>query len=124
MDAKKFGSNIHKYRIAKGLTQDDAAEKCGLSTNYFRQIELGNKVPRLETFLRIAEVLEVSTDLLFAGNFTWIAEARSNELYKKIEQLPANQQDYVLSAVDSLVEGLKKIYPTPQTGMGYYYTLI
>ena len=59
MDAKALGSNIHKYRLAKGLTQDAAAEKCGLSTNYFRQIELGHKVPRLETFLRIAEVLEV-----------------------------------------------------------------
>lgn len=109
VDAKKFGANIHKYRIAKGLTQEDAAEQSGLSPNYFRQIELGNKVPRLETFLRIAEVLEVSTDLLFEGNFTWVSEARSNELYKKIEGLPANQKEYVLSAVDSLVEGMKKI---------------
>lgn len=109
MDAKIFGSNIHKYRIAKGLTQEDAAEQCGLSANYFRQIELGNKVPRLETFLRIAEVLGVSTDLLFAGNFSWVLEARSNELFEKIEKLPSKQQDFILSTVDALVEGIKKI---------------
>ena len=104
MNSKKFGSNIQKYRLAKGLTQEATAEKCGLSTNYFRQIELGNKVPRLETFLKIAEVLGV-----FAGNFSWTAEARSNELYQKIEKLPANQREYILSAVDALVEGMKKL---------------
>ena len=109
MDAKIFGSNIHKYRVAKGLTQDDAAEQCGLSTNYFRQIELGNKVPRLETFLRIAEVLGVSTDLLFTGNFSWATETRTNELYEKIEELPTKQQELILSAVDTLVEGIKKL---------------
>lgn len=109
MDAKKFGSNIQKYRREKGLTQESAAEQCGLSTNYFRQIELGNKVPRLETFLRIAEVLEVSTDLLFAGIFSGATEASSNELFQKIEELPQRKQEFVLSVVDNLVEGVKKL---------------
>lgn len=109
MDSKILGSNIQKYRLARGLTQEVAAEKCGLSTNYFRQIELGNKVPRLETFLRIAEVLGVSTDLLFSGNFSWAVEAQSNELYRKIEKLPANQREYILSAVDALVKGMKNL---------------
>lgn len=109
MDAKKFGSNIQKYRRSKGLTQEEAAEQSGLSTNYFRQIELGNKVPRLETFLRIAEVLGVSTDLLFAGIFSVATEASSNELYQKIEELPTNKQNFVLKMVDSLVKGVKEI---------------
>ena len=109
MDAKKFGSNIQKYRREKGLTQEEAAEQCSLSTNYFRQIELGNKVPRLETFLRIAEVLGVSTDLLFAGIFSGATEASCNELYQKIEDLPLNKQNFVMKMVDSLVEGVKKL---------------
>ena len=109
MDAKALGSNIHKYRLAKGLTQDAAAEKCGLSTNYFRQIELGHKVPRLETFLRIAEVLEVSTDLLLVGNLSWAAATRSNDLYQRIERLPAKQQNYILDAVEALVCGIDRI---------------
>ena len=109
MDAKKFGSNIQKYRREKGLTHEEAAEQCSLSTNYFRQIELGNKVPRLETFLRIAEVLGVSTDLLFAGIFSGATEASCNELYQKIEDLPLNKQNFVMKMVDSLVEGVKKL---------------
>ena len=109
MDPKALGANIHKYRVKNGLTQDEAAEKCSLSTNYFRQIEFGNKVPRLETFLRIAETLEVSTELLLAGNVSWTSKIRSNELYLKIEDLEENQQRFVLDTVDALVEGLKKM---------------
>lgn len=109
MNAKIFGSNIKKYRCEKGLTQESAAEQCGLSTNYFRQIELGNKVPKLETFIRIAEVLGVSTDLLFAGIFSVATEASSNELFQKIEKLPQNKQEFILSVVDNLIEEIKKI---------------
>ena len=85
MDKKALGANIQKYRKQKGLTQEQAAELCALSPNYFRQIELGNKVPKLETFLRIAEALNVSTELLLEGNLTWTAKIRSNELYKERE---------------------------------------
>ncbi len=109
MDTKKFGSNIQKYRQLKELTQESAAEKCGLSTNYFRQIELGNKVPQLKTFLKIAEVLGVSTDLLFAGVFSGATAAVSNELYGKIKNLPSNQQEYILSTVDAMIDGIKKL---------------
>ena len=38
MNNKALGTNILKARQAKGWTQDFAAEKCGLSENYFRQI--------------------------------------------------------------------------------------
>ncbi len=109
MDAKRFGSNIQKYRRLKEMTQESVAEKCGLSTNYFRQIELGNKVPRLETFLKIAEVLGTSTDLLFAGVFSGANAAIISELYEKIKDLPANQQEYILSTVNSMIEGIKKL---------------
>ena len=109
MDTKQLGSNIQKYRIEKGLTQDAAAEKCGLSSNYLRQIELGYKVPRLETFLKIAEVLEASTDLLLSGDIDWTTEVRSNALYKKLENLPAKKQLLVLDTIDTLVDGIKKL---------------
>ena len=107
LDAKALGSNIQKYRLLRGLTQESAAEECGLTTNYFRQIELGFKVPRLETFLRIADVLNVSTDLLFAGKTRDLVEIRSSELYSKIEKLPKAQQEYILDTVGTLISGIK-----------------
>lgn len=109
MDKKALGANIQKYRKQKGLTQEQAAELCALSPNYLRQIELGNKVPKLETFLRIAEALNVSTELLLEGNLTWTAKIRSNELYKEIEQLAPHEQKLVLDTVSTLIDGIKKL---------------
>ena len=39
MDTKQLGLNIRKYRKKAGLSQNEAAEKIGLSPNYLRQIE-------------------------------------------------------------------------------------
>ena len=109
MNAKSLGKNIQKYRLARGMTQDAAAEKSGLSTNYFRQIELGHKVPRLETFLKIADALDVSTDLLFTGNINRSPEIRGNELLEKMAGLTNQQKEYILDAVETLVNGMKKL---------------
>lgn len=108
MNTKLLGANIRKYRQERGYTQDKAAELCGLSTNYFRQIELGNKTPKLETFLTIAEVLGTSTDRLLAGNVSWTQEIQSEELYEKIQHLPVHQREYILNALNTLVDGFAK----------------
>ena len=108
MNNKALGTNILKARQAKGWTQDVAAEKCGLSENYFRQIELGNKVPRLETFVRIAEILGVSADFLLYGNLTTTHAARSAEMMDKLSELPPKQQKVVLETVNTLISEIKK----------------
>lgn len=41
-------------------------KKVGISIAYTGMIERGEKIPKLETFIRIANVLEVSADLLLA----------------------------------------------------------
>ena len=84
MNSKELGLNIQKARQAKSWTQAVTAEKCGLSENYYRQIELGNKVPRLETFVRIAETLGVSADSLLYGNLTTTHTAKTIEITEKL----------------------------------------
>ena len=109
MDAKTLGANIRKYRKERGLTQDQIAEQCGLTPNYFGQIELGNKVPQLKTFLSIAEAKNTSTELLFSGNLSWTPRIQSDELYDKIKELPESKRQYILKSMDVLIEGVKKI---------------
>lgn len=107
MDAKVLGSNIAKYRRATSMTQDEIGEKCGLTGAYIRQIELGFKVPRLETFLKIAETLCVSADLLLVGNLSTAYTTRSAELADKIGELPAKKQAFILEAIETIVNGIK-----------------
>ena len=106
MDQKTLGANIRKHRIELGLTQETAAERCGLSENYYRQIELGNKVPQLKTFIRIAEVLETSADKLLDGILVFSDDTHSTELSDKISALPAKKKKLVLAQIDSLLKSL------------------
>lgn len=66
MDNSSIGRRIRKARERKGWRQEDFAEKIGLSVTYTGMIERGEKVPRLETFITIANVLGVSADQLLA----------------------------------------------------------
>lgn len=109
MDAKVLGSNIAKYRRVSGMTQEEVGEKCGVTGPYLRQIELGFKVPRLETFLKIAEALHVSADLLLSGNLSTAYATRSTELADKIAALSPEKQAFILDTIQMLTDGVQKI---------------
>ena len=64
MNGTSIGKRIRACREEKGWSQEIFAEKIGLSIAYTGMIERGEKVPKLETFVRIANALEVSADLL------------------------------------------------------------
>lgn len=109
MNTKILGSNIQKFRLEKKLTQDAVAEQSGLSTVYYRQIELGHKIPRLETFLKIAEVLNIPTDKLLSGNVSWTDSINTYEVMEKLGQLPQKKRDSALAMIDVIIDKLKEI---------------
>ena len=54
-----FGANVRKYRIARGLTQERFAEKCGLHRTYISSIERFQRNVSLENVQKIAEALDI-----------------------------------------------------------------
>ncbi len=62
---KVFGSNLKKYRIAMGVSQEEFAEKCGLHRTYISAIECYRRSIALENIQRIADALEIETYRLF-----------------------------------------------------------
>ena len=59
-----LGQRIREQRKEKGWTIEQFAERVELSANYVGDLERGVKIPKLETFIRIVEVLDVSADVL------------------------------------------------------------
>jgi transcriptional regulator with XRE-family HTH domain len=55
----KLGRYIRKIRRAKGLTQEQLAEKIGTSTPWIGHIETGREVPNLQMLQKIAHALGV-----------------------------------------------------------------
>lgn len=64
MDTKAVGKRISLYRDRSGLTQVALAEKIGCTPQHVSAMERGVKTPTLETFVAIANALQVQTDLL------------------------------------------------------------
>lgn len=66
MDTKRLlGSRIQKIRKAKGLSQEELAERVGLSSKYISSIERGNENPTLDTFIKLSSAMDVSIAELF-----------------------------------------------------------
>lgn len=64
MELKDIGKRIREKRLEKSWSQEDLAERVNLSAVYIGMIERGEKLPKLETFIKIVNVLEVSADEL------------------------------------------------------------
>lgn len=59
-----FNERLKEIRIKKNLTQDDFAKLLNISPSSISLYESGNREPSLNTLIKIAIVLDVSTDYL------------------------------------------------------------
>ncbi len=103
MNTSAIGKRIRKYREAKGWRQEDFAEKIGLSVTYTGMIERGEKTPKLETFITIANVLDVSPDLLLADVINSQYEIRSSELTDEIDALDPHEKERIYSVIRTMI---------------------
>jgi transcriptional regulator with XRE-family HTH domain len=62
MDYYKIGERIRKYRKARGMSQEQLAEKVGISVTHMSHIETGNTKLSLPVLVDISEALETKTD--------------------------------------------------------------
>lgn len=60
----KFNENLIGYRKLKGLTQEEMAEKMQVSRQSVSKWENGEAVPELAKIIKLADILEVSLDVL------------------------------------------------------------
>ncbi|PKR85055.1 transcriptional regulator [Heyndrickxia camelliae] len=58
-------NNIRDYRIKKGLSPKEFAERVNISLSHLRKIERGAGTPSLKLAVRIAKELDCKLDDLF-----------------------------------------------------------
>ena len=104
MDAIAVGRRIKAAREVKHMTQEKLAETIDLSTDHISVIERGVKVPRLDTFVAIANALEVSADDLLIDVVDHAAQHQISELGEELASVPVDQQRRILNAVRAFLE--------------------
>ena len=107
MDEKKLGQRIKAVRLACRMTQGSLAESVGLTSKYISNIENGCKTPSFETFLQIANALEVDANTLLDDQLVCKGmNPLTSIISSKLEKLPREQQEMVLRLLDALIERL------------------
>ena len=104
VNQKAVGRRIKTARERKKLTQEQLAEMVSLSPMHVSVIERGVKLPKLETLINIANILDVSADELLQDVVNNQVKLCSSEASELISQLPMEDQRRVLAALRSFVE--------------------
>ena len=100
---KRIGKRIKERREALGMTQEQFAEKLGLTVNYVSTIERGASFPRCEKLIQIINGLETSADAIFCDVVAASNDYRMSYLSDKLSGLSAEDQKRILDCVDIMV---------------------
>lgn len=103
-----IGRKIQNRRRELKLTQEEFSEKTGVSINYIGMIERGVRIPKLETFIKIANVLGVSTDYLLADFLVSPGNGSKYRLACKIDQLSESERILISEVIDLLLTAENK----------------
>lgn len=108
MDYKSIGRNIRKCREVKGIKRETLAEMTDLSVSYMSALERGEKLPKLDTFIRIANTLQVPSDTLLSGVLSVENQITTSELSEKLATLPAAEQKRILNVLKTMIADAQK----------------
>lgn len=65
--SRLLGRNLVEFRGRVGLSQQSAADRAGLHRTHVALIEAGQRLPRLDTIVKLAGAVEVEPCALLAG---------------------------------------------------------
>lgn len=68
MDYKDLGARVRVIRRQQSLTQEELAEKVGISASFLGHIERGSRVASLETLVSLCNVLNTTPEYLLSAS--------------------------------------------------------
>lgn len=108
MDYYKIGQRIRKYRKAYAWSQEQLAEKIGISVTHMSHIETGNTKMSLVVAADIARALSVHLDALLYDSPKISRTEIENEIMVVLESCSEKELFIILDGVKSLKEILRK----------------
>ncbi len=102
---KQIGNRILNRRKQLRMTQEDLAEKAGITPQTVSSAELGKKALRPENIIRVCSALDISTDYLLLGE---INAGDHSVLLSRISDLPPIQYRHLEDIINSFILALEE----------------
>lgn len=108
MDYYEIGQRIRKIRKAHMLSQEELAEKIGISTTHMSHIETGNTKLSLPVLVSISSILEVQTDDLLFGSTPTTRSHAIDEIINALDTCSARHLRIIADIVRTTKTALQK----------------
>lgn len=99
---KQIGIVLKNFRVKNKLTQEQIAEKVGLSLKYISKIENGNGGIKTQTLINYMNILGITPNLLYETFITDESVLKDIKLSEKIGMLSDEKKSFLNSIIDLL----------------------
>lgn len=107
-DLKLVGSRIKAVRISRGMSQADLAVEASVSLPLISNVERGKTGMQLETFVKVAEALQVSADYLLRPDVPEVKAIYQGEFAELLEDCSASEMETILKIVREVKASMHK----------------
>ena len=107
-DLKLVGSRIKSVRISRGMSQAELAVEASVSLPLISNIERGNTGMLLETFVKVAEALQVSADYLLRPDVPEVKAIYQGEFAELLEDCSTSEMETILKIVREVKASMHK----------------
>ncbi|SPF51211.1 XRE family transcriptional regulator (fragment) [Candidatus Desulfosporosinus infrequens] len=98
-----MGSRIRVLRLERGLTQDQMAYKLDMNRANFSHYERDTSSPPCEVLVKIADILNTTTDFLLGRTDTNPPDAATIKQLQGINELPQDKRRFVINIINSII---------------------
>mgnify|MGYP000606977208 FL=1 len=105
---KSFGDNLKEIRTKKGISQGKLAELMQIHPTHISRYERNQTIPSVDVVKRIADILDVSADVLIYGTQDEKAKAKITDselltMFSKAQHLNEHDRDCVKSLIKAFL---------------------
>lgn len=98
-----LGKRLRAARSAKGFSIGSFAAKVELSDRYVSDIERGEKIPKMDTFVMLINLLEVSADTVLQDSLVIDYKIKAGDLEVRISELTPKQREQVFNVIEVML---------------------
>lgn len=104
-DFREIGNKLYAFRKRAGMTQAEIAEAAGLSDRTYADIERGTVNMRIETVLRICNVLHITPDEVLTENVMPLSY-KQTELLDRLNACSPKDKETALGLLEVYLKSL------------------
>lgn len=110
IDIESIGSRVKYHRLRNKISQEELAELAQVSRVHISYLERGERIPSMESFINIANALNVSADELLANNLLVTGSNMNSEEQNILFDCSVNERQILLENMRKLKDILRSYH--------------